>query len=69
MQKYPCLYNNENKGYKERERDPKVNAWRAVEQELSYKEDNYFFLIKLITTSLNNGCGSTLSYSRRSMIV
>ena len=27
--KYPCLYEKENKGYKETDR--KENAWRAVE--------------------------------------
>ena len=32
LQKYPCLYEKGNKGYKERERDRKGNAWRAVEQ-------------------------------------
>ena len=30
LQKYPCLYEKRNKGYKERDR--KENAWRAVEQ-------------------------------------
>ena len=30
LQKYPCLYEKGNKGYKERDR--KKNAWRAVEQ-------------------------------------
>ena len=29
LQKYPCLYENGNKGNKERDR--KENAWRAVE--------------------------------------
>ena len=36
LQKYPCLYEKGNKGYKERERererDKKENAWRAIEQ-------------------------------------
>ena len=30
FQKYPCLYEKRNKGYKER--DGKENAWRVVEQ-------------------------------------
>ena len=30
LQKYPCLYEKENKGCKER--DQKENAWRAIEQ-------------------------------------
>ena len=30
FQKYPCLYEKGNKGYKDRDR--KENAWRAVEQ-------------------------------------
>ena len=32
LQKYPCLYEKGNKGHKERERDRKETAWRAVEQ-------------------------------------
>ena len=32
LQKYPCLYEKGNKGYKERERNQKENAWRAAEQ-------------------------------------
>ena len=30
LQKYPCLYEKRNKGYKERAREE--NAWRTVEQ-------------------------------------
>ena len=30
LQKYPCLYEKGNKGYKERVREE--NAWRTVEQ-------------------------------------
>ena len=52
LQKYPCLYDNGNNVYKERDR--KKNAWRAVEQELGFEEGNYLFLIDLIINSLNN---------------
>ena len=46
VQKYPCLYDKGNKGY--RERDRKENAWRAVELKLGFEEGNYFLLIYLI---------------------
>ena len=36
VQKYPCLYDKGNKGYKERDRRP--NAWRRVESELGLEE-------------------------------
>ena len=36
VRKYPCLYDKSDKGYKERDR--KVNAWRAVDDALGYEE-------------------------------
>ena len=36
VQKYPCLYDKGNKGYKERDR--RSNAWRRVESELGLEE-------------------------------
>ena len=36
MQKYPCLSDKSDKGYKEE--DQKVNAWEAVEEELGMEE-------------------------------
>ena len=33
LQKYPCLYEKKDKGYKERDR--KENTWRAAEQLIS----------------------------------
>ena len=35
LQKYPCLYEKGNKGYKERDREE--NAWKTVEQFLQLK--------------------------------
>ena len=32
LQKCPCLYEKGNKGYRERERERKENAWTAAEQ-------------------------------------
>ena len=36
VQKYRCLYDKTNKGYKERDR--KSNAWREIEEHLGYEE-------------------------------
>ena len=37
VQKYPCLYDKSDRGYKERDR--KANAWREIEESLGYQED------------------------------
>lgn len=36
VREYPCLYNKADKGYKEKDR--KINAWRAVEDALGWEE-------------------------------
>lgn len=36
VRKYPCLYDKQDAGYKEKDR--KKNAWRKVEESVGYEE-------------------------------
>ena len=49
VEKYPCLYNKSEKGYKEKDR--KKNAWKKIEEELGLDEgnqsDKFFFCFYL----------------------
>ena len=39
VEKYLCLYDKADKGYKEKDR--KENAWRTIDEELGLEEDKY----------------------------
>ena len=43
VQKYACLYDKSDKGYKERDRVR--NAWKAVEEALGYEQGIYIMFI------------------------
>ena len=47
VEKYPCLYDKQNKGYKDKER--KKNAWRKIDEELGIEEGKDFVRIKCCT--------------------
>ena len=46
IHQYPCLYDKSDAGYKEKDR--KINAWRAVEEALGYEEGINILIYNLL---------------------
>ena len=58
MQKYPCLYDKSDPGYKGKDR--KQNAWREIERALEFTEGMVLLIALFIILFYLNNCFESL---------